>query len=74
MLQAHSRAAHAIEPEHRVGKEVFLVGHPIHLRVDVGLDSPEVYRSSATQWRHLDRWFEDHGSPKIDLICFNMLS
>ena len=39
------------EPEHRVGKGVFLVGHPIHLRVDVGLDSPEVATRSLPQPR-----------------------
>ena len=58
MLQAHSRAAHVIEPEHRVGMGVFLVGHPIHLRVAVGLDAPEVATISLPEPRAGDLWID----------------
>ena len=58
MLQAYSRSANAIEPEHRVGKGVFLVGHPIHLRVSVGLDAPEVATKALPQPRVGDIWID----------------
>lgn len=42
LLQAHSRSAHAIEPDHPTGRDIFLAGHPFHLRVSIALESPDV--------------------------------